>query len=45
MEKSEFLCTVDGVVIVKPLIENSMVFLKKLKLEPPYGSSIPLLGK
>ena len=36
--------TLVGMQIVAATMENSMRFLKKLKIELPYDPSIPLLG-
>ena len=44
MEKKEPFCTVGGNVIDTATMENSMEFLKKLKVELPYHPAIPLLG-
>ena len=44
MKKKEPFCTVGGNVIDTATMENSMEFLKKLKVELPYHPAIPLLG-
>ena len=45
MEKLEPLCTVVGQTVKRgTTMENSMVVLKKLKIELPCDPAIPLLG-
>jgi hypothetical protein len=43
-KKKKFLYAVGENVSIA-IMENSMEFLKKLKINPPYDSAIPLLGK
>ena len=44
MEKKEPWCTVGQNADVTASVENSMEVPQKLKIEPPYGPSIPLIG-
>ena len=44
MDKLESLCTLGGKVKYIAAVKNSMVFLKKLKIELPYDPAILLLS-
>ena len=44
MEKREPLCVVGGNVSGAATMENSVEVLKKLKIELPYDSAVPLPG-